>query len=98
DTTPIKPSAAQRKIDFRRRQLPIAVWILGAATVLAMLTVRVRSHEFLGLAQVMQYRVSAPVGGTIDSVIVREYDTIEAGDVVARLDEGLLQARIQTAI
>ncbi len=95
---PITPSPAQRREDFRRRQLPLLVWLVALVVVGSMLTYRATSHEFTGLAQVMQYRVSAPVAGKIEDVLVKELDDVRTGDIVARLDEEPLKARIQTAL
>ena len=95
---PVKPSRAQRLHEFRRSQAPVIVWLVAAATVAALLAGRVRSHEFIGLARVVQYQVASPVDGRIEVVLVRELEKVEAEDIVVRLDDELLEKRIRTAL
>jgi multidrug resistance efflux pump len=85
-------------VDFRRRYVPVLVWFVVLGLVASILAGRVRRQEFIGLAQALQYRISAPIAGRIDSVLVRELDAVNPGDVVARLDGSALEARKATEL
>lgn len=95
---PIGTPLAQKLVDFRRNLLPAIVWGMGVLAAGAMLTSRARSREFVGLAQALRYEVSTPVSGTIASVPVQPLDRVDAGDVVAQLDDEGLEAQVRTAI
>jgi HlyD family secretion protein len=95
---PITVSREQRLSDLRRGLLPAVVWTLAAVAAGVMLGSRARSREFVGLAQALRYEVSAPVSGTIVSVPVHELERVEAGDVVAQLDDEALEAQVRTAV
>jgi multidrug resistance efflux pump len=84
--------------DFRRARLPLVVWLAAASMAAALLTGRARGREYIGLASAMRYTVSSPVAGRVEAVLVRELDEVRKGQIVARLEDEMLQARIQTAV
>ena len=95
---PIRPSKAQRMQDFRRRQAPVIVWLMAAVITASMLASRTKGHEFIGLAQAVQHRVSAPVEGTIREVLVKELDSVKSGDLLARLDAARMAGLLERGL
>lgn len=92
---PIETPFPQRVADFKRRYLPLIVWSAAALACVVMLTGRATRFEYIGLAGSMQYEISASTTGQIDVLLVDLYDSVEAGDVVAKLDDTELAARIE---
>lgn len=93
---PIETPRAQRIENFRRRGLPVVVWSVAAGLCGLMLFNRVQKYEIIGIAQAMEYEVSSRVTGTLDTVLVDLYDEIDAGDLVAKLDDSQVLASIAT--
>jgi multidrug resistance efflux pump len=77
--------------------LPLVVWSVSALVVAFLLFTRVQRFEYIGLAEALQYEVSASATGTLERVLVDLYDNVEAGEVVARLDDAPLLAAIETS-
>jgi multidrug resistance efflux pump len=94
---PIPTPARQRVQDFKTRGLPALVWTLAAVACLALMWTRTRSFEYIGIARANEYEVSANQTGTIDAVTVALFEEIEAGAIVARLDNGPLLAQLEIA-
>ena len=97
DLQPIVPSRAQRLVDFRQRTLPIVVWSVCAIAVAAMLLGRANRLQYLGLAQALDYPISPVATGTVESIVVDLYESVSAGDLVARLDDSHVTASVATA-
>ena len=97
DAQPIEIPRAQRVEDFRQRSLPVIVWSVCAVLVLGLLARRAVSFEYIGLAQAMSYEISASTNGTVDTLVVDLFDDVQAGDVVAKLDDRQVLAAIDTA-
>jgi multidrug resistance efflux pump len=93
---PIETPRAQRIENFRRRGLPVVVWSVAAALCALMMFNRAQQYEIIGIAQTMEYEVSSRVTGTLDTVLVDLYDEIDAGDLVAKLDDSQVLASIAT--
>jgi membrane fusion protein (multidrug efflux system) len=87
----------QRLTDFRRRTLPVVVWCAAALVCAVALVQRGRRLECVGIAEARQHELSVAVAGVVDRIEVALLDRIDAGDVVARLDEGMLRARVETS-
>jgi multidrug resistance efflux pump len=94
---PIETPRAQRVDDFMRRTLPLIVWSVCALTVVVLLVGRARSYHYVGLARAMEYEISSATPATLESVIVDLFDDVEAGDVVAKLDDQPLLAAIRVS-
>lgn len=75
----------------------VAVWLVAASVVAYMLAGRARTFEYVGIAQALQYEVSSGVPGTVGAVLVEAYAPVERGQVIARLDDAELVARLETA-
>ncbi|MDH3627937.1 MAG: efflux RND transporter periplasmic adaptor subunit [Acidobacteriota bacterium] len=87
----------QRVADFKVRTLPMIVWFVAAALAIGLLIGRGQDFEYVGLANSLQYEVSASATGTLETVVVDLYDTVHPGDVVAKMDDAPLLAAIDTA-
>ena len=96
DTKPIETPHAQRVANFKQRSLPLIVWSVCALLCVVLLTNRARSFQYIGLAQAPQYEVSASATGTIDTLVVALFQDVQAGEVVATLDERSVLASIET--
>ncbi len=92
---PIETPFPQRVADFKRRYLPLMVWSIAALACVFMLTARATRFEYVGLARSMRYEISAGTTGQIDVLLVDLYDSVEAGDIVAKLDDTELSTRIE---
>ena len=95
--TPIETPLAQRVEDFRHRTLPMVVWGAAALIVVALLLGRARQVDYIGIAHAPEYEVSVANSGTIETVVVDLYDSVEPGDVVATLDDDQVLAEIEAA-
>jgi multidrug resistance efflux pump len=92
---PIETPISQRIVDFKRRYLPMLVWSVAAVTCAVLLTGRATRFDYIGLARSTQYVVSSSETGRLETLLVDEYDHVEAGDVVAKLDDSEVTARIE---
>jgi len=97
DHQPIATPVGQRVEDFRFRTLPLLVWSTCAVVVLIMLVSRASHVEYVGLARAMEYEISTSAPATLETIVVDLYDSVEQGDVVAKLDDSQLLAAIHTA-
>lgn len=80
-----------------RRIVPIILILAIVAYALFYLST-VSSEENSGLAaagtvEAVQVRLSPEIGGRVNDVLVNEGDTVEAGDLLVRLDDAVLQAQ-----
>jgi multidrug resistance efflux pump len=82
---------------WRRRFLPIFVWLLAAAAVVGLLRRRTEQCEVLGIARSQTYTVSWTLPGRIKSIPVRMFDNVKEGQILAVLDDELINAQIATA-
>ena len=92
---PIETPFPQRVADFRRRWVPVLVWSVAALACVWMLSGRARGLEYLGIARALQFEVSADSVGQLDALLVDLYDRVEAGDIVAKLDDAEVSARVE---
>jgi len=83
--------------EIRGTPLHIAVWLVAAATLAFMLAGRMQRFEYIGIAQSLQYEVSAEVPGRVASLLVGVYEQVERGQIIARLDEAGVMAQLATA-
>jgi multidrug resistance efflux pump len=74
----------------------LLVWSICAVVCIALLTQRAVGVKYIGLAQAPNYEVSSATTGTIDAVVVSLFDDVQAGEVVATLDERSVVASIGT--
>ena len=90
---PIPTPRDQRISDFKVRTLPMLVWVVAATLAVGLLIGRGRRFEYVGLANSLQYEISAAATGTLDTVVVGLYDTVQPGDIVAKMDDGSIAGR-----
>ena len=91
---PIETPREQRVADFKRHRLPVIVWSVAALACLVMLAQRAARFEYIGLARSAQYEISASEVGRIETLLVELYDRVEAGELVAKLDDVEAAARV----
>lgn len=80
--------------------LPIAVGVILIASSAPLASAPVMAADPVtasGTIEATRVRVSAQVGGRIEALLADEGDTVEAGMVLARLDEVLLRAELKKA-
>lgn len=92
---PIETPMTQRVVDFKRRYLPVVVWCVAVLLCCWMLIGRATRFEYLGLARSTQYVVSTSEVGQLETLLVDLYDRVEAGDIVATLDDSEIAARLE---
>jgi len=97
DTQPIETPLPQRVTDFKRRYLPIVVWSVATVVCVWILAGRATRFEYFGLARSTQYVVSSTEIGQLEILLVDVYDDVEAGDIVAKLDDTAVATRIERA-
>ena len=84
--------------DFRRGPLTVLVWLAAVGALIWLFDKRSKNLEFIGIARVKQYEVSSDSGGYLCNLMVDLYQSVNAGEVVAQLDDTLLKAQMETAM
>jgi multidrug resistance efflux pump len=92
---PIETPLPQRVADFKRRYLPVIVWSVAALACVWLMTGRANRAEYIGLARSVQYQVSTNATGEMKALLVDLYDRVEAGDLLAKLDDSEVLARVE---
>lgn len=95
---PIPTPLPQRIADFKQRRLPLLVWLAAALSCALLMTGRAYRFQYIGLAQALSYEVSASTTGQLESVFVDLYDEVETGDVLIRLDDAEVAARLERSL
>lgn len=80
-----------------RQVLPVMVWLGAIAGVVGLLHRRSERFEVLGIAKEQTVQIAATVPGRLQSVTVRLFEKVSKGQVLAVLDDELLQAELATA-
>lgn len=82
---------------LRQRVLPVAVWCGAVAIVV---TFAGRSQVYIhatGIAEVREVPVASLTDGIIQAMSVDLFDSVEAGTVVALIDDRIVRAQLDTA-
>jgi multidrug resistance efflux pump len=96
--TPRIPIPWPRRLeDFRLRWVPLLVWLLAISAVVSLYELRNVGQSWVGMAQSQEWSLTVPSSGRIDSIEVKLFSTLRAGDVVARLDPSFVEAALKTA-
>lgn len=95
---PIPTPWPQKLSDFRQRRLPVLVWLGAVVVCSALLFGKFGRFEYIGLAQALNYEISAPATGRLEAVFVDLYDEVDFGDVLARLDDAEITARLERSL
>lgn len=96
--TKIHTPLAARLEDFRRGPLTVIVWLGALSLALLILSNADRKVEFVGVVRGVQHEVSSASSGQIKSLLFDLYEPVEAGEVIARLDSGAVEAEHATAL
>ena len=81
------PIPLHRRLDiFRRKALPLLVWLAAGAGVVHLLEVRGAAADFVGISQATEYVVAAPSDGNLLEVAVSLYQQVEAAPVLAQIN------------
>jgi len=89
-------------LDKVRRVAPIVVFVgLVVAGLIYLTAVSARDNGPLqasGTVEAVQVKVASEVSGRVEAVLVDEGETVQAGDVMLRLDNRLLEAQRELAL
>jgi multidrug resistance efflux pump len=99
DRRPISTPWSQRWRRIRHRVVPLVVFGTAAVTVSLLWNKQGHYQKSVGVVEVVLYEMTAPVSGMLVADGVRKwelFDTVAPDDVVARLDDTLLQRQIAT--
>jgi len=77
--------------------LIVAILLVSRTALTSMVARAAEPLTASGTIEATQVRVSAQVGGRIEALLADEGDIVEAGMVLARLDEALLRAELKKA-
>ena len=94
---PIAIPWRQRLDHLRRGSLALVVWLAAAGLAAVMLAERGRQFEYIGLAHVLYHHVTAPEMGRVGELRVGLFDQVDAGQVIALMDDAPIAAEIETA-
>jgi multidrug resistance efflux pump len=83
---------------WRRRLFPILVWLIATAAVVGLFSRRAKQFEFIGIARTQTCSVAGTLAGRVKSIPVRMFDNVREGQILAVLDDELINAQIATAM
>ncbi len=83
---------------WRRRFLPVFVWLVAAAAVVGLLNRRTKQFEVLGIARSQTCSVAGTLAGRVKSIPVRLFDNVQEGQILVILDDELINAQIATTM
>lgn len=95
--SPVRTPLSRRFRLWRRRFLPILVWGAAVAAVVVLGQRQSQRIDAVGIVERREVAVTPLIGGTIGSVAVDLLDHIEAGQVVAVMDDTLVRAELIVA-
>jgi len=82
---------------WRRRLFPILVWLIAAAAVVGLFNRRAKQFEVIGIARTQTCSVAGTLAGRVKSIPVRMFDNVREGQILAVLDDELINAQVATA-
>lgn len=92
------PVPLNRRVDlFRRKALPLLVWVAAALGVVQLMELRSTGVEFAGIALTTDYVITSPYDGLVLELSVGLYDQVAAGQVLATMDSAPVMAQINIA-
>ena len=94
--SPVPTPLDQRLRRARVAMLPGLVWLLGAFLAARLWLAGPRSATYYGLATGTETRVTCPEDARLERVLVSLYESVDAGEILAVLDDSGLRARIET--
>ncbi|HUT25413.1 MAG TPA: HlyD family efflux transporter periplasmic adaptor subunit [Sumerlaeia bacterium] len=90
------PFSARLK-SLLRRFVPLVVWIGALVALIVLVREHVPSTEAVGVVEGRDAAITPLVDGRIQAIAVELFEPVREGDVVALLDDGLLQAERRMA-
>lgn len=95
--SPIRTPLSRLLMLWRQRYLPLGIW--GAAVVLAVVLLQRQQVyvDAVGLVEAQTTIVAPLLDGTVQSLAVDVLDPVEAGQVVALMDDTLIRAELLVA-
>jgi len=82
---------------FKRRGLPMLIWLTAVFGVVQLMDREDGHFQFLGIVAAQEHVVSAPADGLLVALSVGLYQEVAAGDVLAAMDSKPLAARLDIA-
>lgn len=82
---------------LRRQVLPVMIWLATVGFVVGLFFRRSERFEVLGIAQAQTIQIAATVPGRLRIVTVGLFEKVTEGQVLAVLDDEVLQAELATA-
>lgn len=76
--------------------MPVIVWLSAVVCVVVLFRNRSQKFQVMGITQGKIHRVSAPVDSRLKTVAVELFEDVIKGQILATLDETLLNAQIAT--
>lgn len=83
---------------LRRQVLPVMIWLATVGFVVGLFFRRSERFEVLGIAQAQTIQIAATVPGRLRIVTVGLFEKVTEGQVLAVLDDEVLQAELATAL
>ena len=93
----IKTSSQVRSRMLRRMVMPWVVWGIAVVAVVMLFQRQVRQVDAVGLVQVDEAVISPEENGTVQEVPLALLEEVTAGQVVAIMDDGTIEAELQAA-
>ncbi len=95
---PVATPLPRRILLWRQRFLPVVVWGMAVALVVVALQHQRRNvQQIAGVVEAREVTVVPRLDGTLAALYVGLYDVVEAGQLVAQLDDTMLRAESRTA-
>ncbi len=88
---------SRRLDDFRRRALPLLIWVAAGVVSLRLITEQGLNPDYLGIAEAREHVVAAPMDGRLAELLVRDGQSVEAGELLAAMEAEPLLAALATA-
>lgn len=93
----VRPSLKDMSVSFSRRALPIMLWLGGLYFISTSWIKKTNTWSLDGLVHSSPIEISSVQAGRILTIEVDLFDEVRKGDLLARLDDSSLVARLETA-
>lgn len=93
----IRTPWSQRMDYWRRTVVPVVVWFLALGLVMSIFHQRGAQSQFLGWVRPVRHNITASTDGRLATILVDLYSPVERDQMLARLDDSLILAQINTA-
>ena len=93
----VRPSLKDMSVSFSRGALPIMLWLGGLYFISTSWIKKTNTWSLDGLVHSSPIEISSVQAGRILTIEVDLFDEVRKGDLLARLDDSSLAARLETA-